>query len=107
MCTSSHVLSYYLRKIREKCLWCCCGSRKEVDLCPVGSCALYSYRRSCLDDKDSHNLLSVIEAIRAKCIECSAGSLGPCPIEDCPLIDVLNELVSQECNCKKQRRKMA
>lgn len=102
---SRHVLGYYLRRIREKCLWCCCGSRKKVDLCPVGNCSLHSYRRSSLDGGDGLNLLTIIGSVKSKCIECSAGSLGPCPIEDCPLIDVLNELVSQECNLNKHRRK--
>jgi hypothetical protein len=33
-----------LKSIRRKCLDCCCGSSKEVDLCPVATCSLYPYR---------------------------------------------------------------
>ena len=33
-----------LRSVRLKCLDCSCGSVKEVELCPVTSCALYPYR---------------------------------------------------------------
>ena len=33
-----------IKAIREKCLDCCCGSRKEVRECPVVECALYPYR---------------------------------------------------------------
>jgi hypothetical protein len=30
--------------MQRKCLDCCCGSPKEVELCPVKDCALYPYR---------------------------------------------------------------
>lgn len=30
--------------IRKKCLDCCCGSKKEVRLCPSCDCYLYPYR---------------------------------------------------------------
>jgi hypothetical protein len=33
-----------LQVIRGKCLDCCCGSKKEVRLCPVTLCPLYPYR---------------------------------------------------------------
>jgi hypothetical protein len=33
-----------LKSIRRKCLGCCFGSPKEVDLCPVETCSLYPYR---------------------------------------------------------------
>ena len=33
-----------IQSIREKCLDCCCGSHKEIRLCPVTDCALYPYR---------------------------------------------------------------
>ncbi len=33
-----------IQSIREKCLDCCCGSNKEIRLCPVIDCALYPYR---------------------------------------------------------------
>ena len=33
-----------LKSIRKKCVDCCCGSNKEIRLCPVINCALYPYR---------------------------------------------------------------
>lgn len=33
-----------VKAIRAKCLDCCCGSPKEVDLCPCPDCALYPFR---------------------------------------------------------------
>jgi hypothetical protein len=33
-----------IKAIRRKCLDCCCGSTKEVELCPVTDCTLYAYR---------------------------------------------------------------
>lgn len=33
-----------IKSIRLKCLDCCCGSPKEVELCPIMDCPLYSYR---------------------------------------------------------------
>ena len=33
-----------VKAIRKNCLDCCCGSVKEVRLCPVVSCACYPYR---------------------------------------------------------------
>ena len=33
-----------IKSIREKCLDCTAGSRKEIRLCPVIQCALYPYR---------------------------------------------------------------
>ena len=33
-----------VRSIRLKCLDCSCGQPKEVRLCPVETCALWSYR---------------------------------------------------------------
>jgi hypothetical protein len=33
-----------LKSIRRKCLDCCSGSPKEVELCTVGTCSLYLYR---------------------------------------------------------------
>ncbi|SVE37340.1 uncharacterized protein METZ01_LOCUS490194 [marine metagenome] len=33
-----------IKAMRAKCLDCCCGSPKEVRLCPVIECALYPYR---------------------------------------------------------------
>lgn len=33
-----------LKRIRAKCLDCCCDSPKEVKLCPVEKCALWPLR---------------------------------------------------------------
>ena len=33
-----------IKAIRVKCLDCCCGSAKEVELCPIPNCSLYPYR---------------------------------------------------------------
>ena len=33
-----------LKAMRHKCLDCCAGSSKEVELCSVKDCALYPYR---------------------------------------------------------------
>lgn len=33
-----------VKAIRAKCLDCCCGSAKEVRLCPVYGCPLYPFR---------------------------------------------------------------
>lgn len=33
-----------MKAIRAKCLDCCCGQYKEVELCPCVDCSLYPYR---------------------------------------------------------------
>ena len=33
-----------MKAIRAKCLDCCCGQYKEVELCPCKDCPLYPYR---------------------------------------------------------------
>ena len=33
-----------LKKIREHCLGCCCGSPKEVKYCPLTDCPIWLYR---------------------------------------------------------------
>lgn len=33
-----------VKAIRAKCLDCCCGQTKEVELCPCTYCALYPFR---------------------------------------------------------------
>tara|TARA_Y100001980_G_C14546228_1_gene326191 strand:+ start:1836 stop:2033 length:198 start_codon:yes stop_codon:yes gene_type:complete len=33
-----------IKAIRKKCVDCCCGSKKDVRLCPVINCPLYPYR---------------------------------------------------------------
>jgi len=36
-----------IKAIRKKCLDCCCGHWKEVQLCTIVKCALYPYRLGC------------------------------------------------------------
>ena len=33
-----------IKAIRAKCLDCCCGSWKEVRLCPADDCPIWPYR---------------------------------------------------------------
>lgn len=33
-----------IKAIKEKCIDCCCGQRKEVEVCGVPECALYPFR---------------------------------------------------------------
>lgn len=33
-----------MKAIRQKCLECSCGSRKDTALCPIEKCPLYLYR---------------------------------------------------------------
>ena len=33
-----------IKAIKEKCIDCCCGQRKEVEICGVPECALYPFR---------------------------------------------------------------
>jgi len=33
-----------MKAIRARCLDCCCGQYKEVELCPCWDCSLYPYR---------------------------------------------------------------
>jgi hypothetical protein len=33
-----------IKSIRLKCLDCCCGSHKEVELCHIEDCSLHPYR---------------------------------------------------------------
>lgn len=37
-------MSTPIRSIRKHCLDCCCGSAKEVRLCPSTDCNLYPFR---------------------------------------------------------------
>ena len=40
-----------IKAIRKKCLDCTCGQVKEIRLCPVVSCACWSYRFGRRPDK--------------------------------------------------------
>ena len=33
-----------VKAIKEKCLDCCCGQKKEVEECPMTDCALHPFR---------------------------------------------------------------
>jgi len=46
-----------IKSIREKCVDCCCGSHKEIRLCPVTDCALYPYRMGRRPDKTTLDTL--------------------------------------------------
>lgn len=37
-----------LKAIRKKCLDCSCNQSKEVRLCPITDCSLYTYRLAML-----------------------------------------------------------
>jgi hypothetical protein len=50
-----------IRSIRKKCLECCCGSSKEVRLCPVTGCAIYPYRMGCRPSAETLKTLSDLD----------------------------------------------
>ena len=71
------------RAIRQKCLWCCNGSPKEVRLCPSTHCPLNSLRMG----KRSELAPRPLRSIRAKCRECSEKlkDIVACEVDDCPI----------------------
>ena len=38
------------RAIKAHCVWCMCGVKKEVSLCPSINCALFPYRKGSLSN---------------------------------------------------------
>lgn len=38
------IIRTQMKAIRAKCLDCCCGDTKEVDLCTAEDCPLWDYR---------------------------------------------------------------
>ena len=38
------IITNPVKAIRANCMECCCGSFKEVELCPVQTCPLYPFR---------------------------------------------------------------
>jgi len=81
---------------RQHCLWCCCGSALEVNLCPAKSCPLWPYR---FGKKPTADMLAevgdikiypledavtwaefhkdggtVLKAIKRRCLDCSGSS---------------------------------
>ncbi|SVB84496.1 uncharacterized protein METZ01_LOCUS237350 [marine metagenome] len=52
-----------IQSIREKCLDCTAGSRKEIRLCTVVQCALYPYR---FGRRPSKTVVDTIEEFHKK-----------------------------------------
>ena len=76
------------RAIRLKCLDCCMGSSKEVELCPAGIyCGLHPYRKG--HRPEGMAAMSPLRIIRDYCLACgeenSYSDVEACPIHDCPL----------------------
>lgn len=76
------------RAIRLKCLDCCMGSSREVELCPAGIyCSLHQYRKGHRPEGAASP--SPIRIIRQYCLQCgeenSYSDVQSCPIHDCPL----------------------
>lgn len=70
-----------LKSIRRKCLDCCLGSAREVNLCVIPDCSLYPHRFG-------KNGAGNLKAIRRKCLDCSAFSekeVRECFLPDCVL----------------------
>lgn len=82
-CFEQEMPSSEYRAIRQKCLWCCNGSPKEVRLCPSTRCSLHPLRFG----KRSELAPSALRAARAKCMECSEKlkDIVACDVDDCPL----------------------
>jgi hypothetical protein len=69
-----------LKAIRKHCVdGCCCGQANEVRLCSATKCALWPYRFG--RGPAEKPTLTPLKAIRAKCLDCSAGSLAS--VRDC------------------------
>ncbi len=60
-----------LRAIRERCLWCCLGSKAEVKHCPASTCALWPFR---LGRGVRGYGLSPTRAIVKYCLVCCGGA---------------------------------
>jgi len=56
-----------LRAIRAKCLWCSNDQPREVTLCPVRECPLWTLRAG----RNAPAGVSRIKAIRRKCLDCA------------------------------------
>jgi hypothetical protein len=76
-----------LKAIRERCVWCCNGSFKEVTLCPATACPLHAYRTGHLPEGARKNV-SATAAILARCRDCAGdgqGAIEHCEIPGCAL----------------------
>jgi hypothetical protein len=72
------------KNIRDYCLWCCNGQKKEVVLCPDESCSLWTFRISSI----SGHPFSSLKAIKARCKDCkpeSRDDVKDCEDVKCPL----------------------
>jgi hypothetical protein len=89
----SKTITNPVKVIRAKCLDCCCGSFEEVKHCAVPGCEIYPFRFGKnpyhgTDEiqKAQHKAAGLptnpVKAIRAKCLECSAGSANEVRICD-------------------------
>lgn len=67
-----------LKSIKEHCLWCCNGQRKEVTLCPAKRCPLFQYRKGKMPKIQKP---SPLKAIRARCLDCVG--LSPSEVQNC------------------------
>ena len=92
-----------IKSIRKYCLWCCCGSTKEVKLCPIYDCPLHPYRmgkrpnsQALLglnsqigkEDSKASSFLTPVKAVREKCRDCSTyrtKEIRNCKHTDCDL----------------------
>ena len=58
-----------LKAIKEKCLDCCCGDKKEVELCTIERCPLYKFRFGVKPKDESKPKKQLSEADRKKIAE--------------------------------------
>ena len=75
-----------LKAIRLKCLRCCLGSFREVELCPATDCPLHPYRKGHATAGKSQR--DTKAAIIARCRDCAGDgqdAIEHCSIEQCPL----------------------
>lgn len=69
--------------IKKYCLWCMNGSKHEVELCPSTDCPLYPSRKGQAGGRK-------LEAIKARCEDCTEGLVRNCDFEDCQLYKFRN-----------------
>ncbi len=70
-----------IKAIRAKCLDCCCGQYKEVELCPCRDCPLYPYR---FGKNPNYKLTDEQKAKRAAYLKKSPTQLGDSQREAVP-----------------------
>lgn len=72
-----------LQVIRKYCLWCCCGSSHDVELCPADDCVLFKFRHGHGKGQGSR-----LKIIHKKCLDCSGDNrleVRDCRHKDCQL----------------------